>query len=255
MTTAPVAIERARRAALDLHARAGIHDIRALDTDTLARKLGVRVRRGGLHGAAARLVGGPDLAIVRLSSKLDREGERFSFAHEVGHWQLRHASAEVPFDCVAPRSRSDGAHDIESEASTFAAEFLMPAWMLAPLCTVPPTLDRAYAIANDFGVSVVAAAVRMVELSSTPCAAVYSRRGEVLWAVHSSSMPHRIRRGACIRPGAAAVTVAEGAFWVRPHPVPVHAWLPSGSNVDVIEESASLNASAGVISLLAVVPV
>ncbi len=48
------------------------------------------------------------------------------------------------------------------------------------------------AIAETFGTSLVASAVRYVELAPSPCAVVYSEHGRVVWAKRSATFPVRI---------------------------------------------------------------
>lgn len=250
---APLPIRRARQAATALHDKLGLHDIHALDLDALALKLGVRIRRGGLRGASARLVAGPDFALVRLSSSIEHEGaQRFSFAHEVGHWHLQHRSDQLP--CGQEHVGGVVDRGVEAEANAFAAELLMPARRMRSRCEVSPvSLGHARAIADEYRVSLVAAALRFVELTSERCAAVYSTKERVVWAARSETFtPFLDRRGRL-----SATTIA--ADWFRcgrtdegPERVPADAWFEHDGDpdIDIWEDSTPILATASVLSLL-----
>ncbi len=254
MTLSPLPIRRARQAATALHERLDLRDVHGLDIEAMAKRLGVRVRRGGLHGAAARLVGGPSFAIIRLSSRIEHEeAQRFSFAHEVGHWQLRHRSDDVPAPCKPIRIHEHVDRGIEAEANAFAAELLMPARLLRSRCEVSPvSLENVRAIAGDYRVSLVAAAVRFVELTSERCAAVFSRAGKVVWAARSETFVPFIDRGR--RLGAESVAVdwfRHGRLSEGPQPVPADAWFDHDADADaeIWEDACAVPAGRGVLSL------
>src|SRR5262249_9191148 len=156
-----------------------------IDPVETARWLGIKVARGSLTGATARIYRvGQRAARIRVSEAIVQPGRlRFSIAHELGHYVLGHA---VP-------SQFDGAcagnDNHEREADVFATEHLTPEAMVRAHCALSPVdLERARAIAHLFEVSTVAAALRLVELSSEPCAVVYSEGGQVRWTRSSRSL-------------------------------------------------------------------
>lgn len=252
MTLAPLPIRRARKAATAIHDRLRIRDAADIDVEGIAALLGLDVRRGGLPGADARLVGTGDIGIIRLSTKIDHEGaQRFSVAHELGHRQLAHRSAALPSCEPAPLHVERGA---EAEANAFAAELLMPSKLLRRRCEVSPvSLDDARAIAGTYHVSLVAAALRFVELTSERCAVVFSRAGRVVWAARSETFVPFIERGRRLcAAGVAFDWFRDGRISAGPQPVPADAWFEhdSAADVEIVEDAVAVPSTAGVLSLL-----
>lgn len=84
--------------------------------------------------------------------------DRFTIAHELGHYFLHSRQGEVPI--VAYRQ---GSSRIEWEANWFAAALLMPAEEFREACL---ELEVTSAVANRFGVSEDAAEVRRKALNA-----------------------------------------------------------------------------------------
>ena len=127
MRLAPLPVRRARKAATALHDRFHLRDPQDLDVEGIAALLGLHVRVGDLHGAAARLVGAPTGGIIRLSDRIEHAGvRRFSVAHEIGHCQLGHRSTAADAVCASADVHGHVDRGAEPEANAFAAELLMP---------------------------------------------------------------------------------------------------------------------------------
>jgi len=252
VTLAPLPIRRARKAATAIHDRLRIRDAADIDVEGIAALLGLDVRRGGLPGADVGLVGTGDIGIIRLSTNIDHEGaQRFSVAHELGHRQLAHRSTTLPSCEPAPLHVERGA---EAEANAFAAELLMPAMLLRRRCEVSPvSLDHARSIADTYRVSLVAAVLRFVELTSERCAVVFSRAGRVVWAARSETFVPFIERGRRLcAAGVAFAWFRAGRLGEGPRPVPADAWFEhdTDAEVDVIEDAVPVPATSGVLSLV-----
>jgi Zn-dependent peptidase ImmA (M78 family) len=107
----------------------------------------------GLLLRAERLIG--------INGKHPRTRQRFSLAHELGHWFMRHDfpwhEEEITID-NPPDMMSYGKHPIEGEADEFAGELLVPRAMLKAKLT--ETSDPQ-ALADIFAVSTQALWVRL----------------------------------------------------------------------------------------------
>ncbi len=131
---------------------------------------------------------------------IDAPRGRFSLAHELGHFFLDE-HREALRDGAAPSDRSwcvPGAERlVEREADTFAAALLMPSKpVLADAKGRPRGLAGVLAVAERFGVSLTAAAIRYAELEVCPCAVVKWARGEAAWRrVSSQGLFGRTGRG------------------------------------------------------------
>ena len=215
---------RARRLARAMLWECGIDAPSKIDPIILVKRKQIEVAFGRLDGASGRIFRDHDRAFIRVSDQIVQDGRvRFTIAHEVGHFLLRHrlpqgqAGSEnlVPFDTHQER-----------EADIFATEFLMPEEWVAPFCGARISFDGVHDVATTFRTSPVASAVRYAEVSPTSCAVVYSEKAHVKWAKRSRSFPHRIPPKLRIGPGAVAFDY-DGRNALKPSPreVPASAWF------------------------------
>ncbi|MCA9676298.1 MAG: ImmA/IrrE family metallo-endopeptidase [Myxococcales bacterium] len=255
MRLAPLPVRRARKAATALHDRFHLRDPQDLDIEGIAALLGLQVRVGDLHGAAARLVGAPTGGIIRLSDRIEHAGaRRFSVAHEIGHCQLGHRSTAADAVCASADVHGHVDRGAEAEANAFAAELLMPERLVRRRCEVSPvSLEPVRAIADDFGVSLLAAALRFVELTSERCALVFSRAQHIVWAARSQTFHPFIERGRRLDPASIAadwcsdVQLSDGR-----QAVPADAWLDLdvAGDDEIHEDAFRVPGMDGIASLL-----
>jgi hypothetical protein len=190
-------VRKARREANALLRRMRAPAGKALDVEAIANLVRLRVERGELDGAAARLVRVGQHGTIRINARVTDVGsQRFSVAHELGHYVLGHATPEADEPCDGPTVHGYVDRGEECEANAFAAELLMPEPHLRRRCEVSPvSLGPARAIAADFEVSLMAAALRFVELTSERCALVFARDRRVAWASRSETFAPFLERG------------------------------------------------------------
>jgi Zn-dependent peptidase ImmA (M78 family) len=231
-----------------------------IDLLAIAKRLRANVKIAPLDGATARVIRiGPTARIVITNRLNDPGAIRFSIAHELAHVRLDHdfsvdsASGALERICHPLRADHRGS---EREASVHATETLMPEPMVRPLCAVPHvTLEPARAIAKTFTTSLLASAMRLVELSDQRCAIVYSELGRVKWVKPSATFPAWIPRGRRLHPTSAAFEYSQrGRIDPAPHVLFAGAWLPEmridSTNVEIVEHSAVVPELGAVFSLL-----
>ena len=236
-----------------LHQRFGIQRPEHIDVPAIAAALGVRVIEGKLDGAQARLLHGP-VPTIRVSNAVSIEEQRFGMGHELGHYVGEHPPADVDALCErgrVPVPRGYKRHP-EAEANRFAAELLLPSTMLAHrIDSQRPDLDHVRAIAREFRVPLLCAAIRHCELTSERCAVVYSEHGKTMWAVNSATFATRIPRRRLLDPRSVAYDFQlKGALDERPQPIAASAWIPTTEDVELIEQSIMVPGSRGVLTLL-----
>jgi len=151
--------------------------------------LGVRGDRiPGFEGALYPLETGKGWAIV-YNSSVSPGRKRFTVAHEFGHYLMHRTLMPRGFECdEASVTFRDGA-DLEAEADTFAAYLLMPfddCRTQIP-ADAAPTLEALSQIAERYGVSLIAAALRWLEYTERRSMLVIGREGYVLWSKSSAS--------------------------------------------------------------------
>jgi hypothetical protein len=229
-----------------------------IDLEKIAAANGAEIVYEDLEGATASVLRLGDVARIRISTRIDDIGWcRFSTAHEIGHMRLGHEIPEgddaiericKPFD----KSRSPS----EREASVFASEIVMPEHMVKPYCAVPHvTLAPAREIADVFTTSLLASAMRLVELTDESCAVAYSVNGRVRWIKPSATFPDWIPRGRRLDPRSAAFDYHDtGTLEASPQLLTADAWLPreriDSVNVQLVEHSAVIAPLGVVFSML-----
>jgi hypothetical protein len=246
-------VRRARRMAAALLARWGVEREKPVPVEELARARGLRVTDGPLDGALARLVRVGDGGSIRLSDRHAHAGQRrFSLAHELGHFELAH-DHKIDLCEAADLASTDKLRELEANA--FAAELLLPEAALRRRCEVSPvTLDHVIALAEEYGTSPVATAIRFVELTSERAAAVLSQNGRVRWAARSATFWPNIARGQRVLPWSVAHSFfVQGKLACDADMVDATAWI-DGTRLhgpaEIREHALALPQLRAVLSLL-----
>lgn len=105
-----------------------------IDPTTIARYLGIEVRSeyfvGSLSGVLMRRDGN---AVIAVNASDSNKRQRFTIAHEIGHFALNHKGDVFVDHTLLNRRDNRSAAAIDSqeiEANAFAAELLMPSQLV-----------------------------------------------------------------------------------------------------------------------------
>jgi hypothetical protein len=239
-------------ALLDRLGISGVPEVR-----DIAAKLGIGIEERDIEsfdGALVR-VKGSAVGVIALRRSI-REGGRknFTVAHEIGHLILPGHDDSAVCRAEQVESWARGLSAKELEANQFAAELLMPtAVTVKVIGTSEPSFAPCEALAAIFATSLTAAAYKFTEVTSFPCAVVWSSAGEVKWFKGSGEFGAWVR----IRERVDQRTFAHDAFAGtklpnRPEAVPIDAWLDGSFEPDatVHEESRAMPSYNGVLTLL-----
>jgi Zn-dependent peptidase ImmA (M78 family) len=248
-------IREARRVARELVYRLGITSADHIRIEAIAKRYGVRVVETQLDGAQAQLIRTTDEVLIMISDRMtDLRSWRFTIAHELGHFILRHPSMppHALVGSFGARNDREDERDYEAEANAFASELLMPHALLTRWCAVSPVdLEVPWQISREFGVSILAATRRFTELASERCAAVFSAGGYVQWCSASDTFTREIDRGRRIEPESVAWNFFQtGKIDARAQRVPADAWLTTSAGIDIYEHSIASEEHGTVLSLL-----
>ena len=166
----------------------GISEPEEIDIEAIAQYCGATVIYGRLTGSEARIIGVDDRAIITVNRSSSRGRERFSAAHELGHW-LRDAG-EVALLCDPDSAFGDSTSNRETRANEYAADLLLPTAMFTQRAEARAmTLQTAAALAETFTASLTATAIRLVQLGSYPAMVVVSDAEEMRWFRRGSDVP------------------------------------------------------------------
>lgn len=191
----------------------GISAPSELDVEAIACDAGMDVRYESLDGCEATLVGFRNQAIATIRPSGNRGRERFSVAHELGHWNMHRGKS---FRCRVDDQSANLASDAtrEKEADSYAAHLLMPRYLFDPAIRSGakiPTFKHIGDVAQDFEVSVAAAIIRMAEVDSLPViVACYDARG-IRWRAFAPHVPRRWRLVQTLDDDSFAYDIINGA--------------------------------------------
>jgi hypothetical protein len=245
----------------------GLTENRTCDLDRIREEddIDLLVSDVGDPGYTACLVRpGKDLPCgIILAPGQSRGRERFSVAHELGHYYIpTHQSRPMGWcgedDMMA---RADSGRRFEWEANDFAAELLMPRRsFLCDARSKDPGFHEVITLAapDMYDVSITAAALRYVELSREACALICARAGIIEWVAKSEAFFYRIPwRGTALPPGSHAQLVFNGESpQEKPEAQDPYTWLEveQKTTPELFESTLAIPSQDQVLSLLWVIP-
>ena len=167
----------------------GISEPADIDVEAIAQYCGATIVYERLKGCEARIVGNAERAIITVNSESRRGRQRFSAAHELGHWMLDRN--QVGFSCTNTLFRSQwGAVNPERDANEFAADLLLPQTVFGRYAYASPvTLQAVRELARKFDTSLAATAIRLVQRGSFPAMVIYLTQGIRKWFVAGPDVP------------------------------------------------------------------
>lgn len=123
--------------AAELHHTLGIRDrlmdgSRPMDVFAAIETLKIMVLFRPLDGLLGAYVPTPNSAGMLVTTQRDHHVQRFTAAHELGHHVLEHRTVSLDINVgYVGRGEKTGYDQQELEADSFAAEFLLPKWLIA----------------------------------------------------------------------------------------------------------------------------
>jgi len=167
----------------------GICEPEDIDVEAIAQYCNATIVYEPLTGCEARIVGNADRAIITVSSSSRRGRQRFSAAHELGHWM--HDRNRVGFSCTNALFRSQwGGANPERGANQFAADLLLPLTVFGRYAySKPITLHAVRELAYKFDTSLTATAIRLVQHGSFPAMVVYLSDRRRKWFIAGPDVP------------------------------------------------------------------
>jgi len=169
----------------------GVEDPNDIDLDAIAWMRGVRVRYRPLKGCEARIFGDQGRAIVSINSASSDPRNRFSLAHEIGHWELHRG--KVLFCRKEDIGGDKGGSAVEKAANQFAANLLMPHYLFdGHRKGKVLTFGLVDEVAKAFRVSRTAAAIRLIDTAEKPAMLLCYSRVRREWFHRSPQWPEEL---------------------------------------------------------------
>lgn len=165
-----------------------------IDIEAIAEYCQATVIPQKLKGSAARIIGIGDRAFITVDSASHRARQRFSAAHELGHWMLDRGKL-ANFVCSEKNFVSDWTGDNpERRANRYAADLLLPKFMFEPLAKNKEiTFQTVRELCSLFQTSITATAIRLVELGSFPAIIVCNSKQNRRWQIRGADVPYDIQ--------------------------------------------------------------
>lgn len=230
----------------------GIEEPADIKIEAIAKYCQARVVYEPLHGSEARLIGFNDEAIITINETSPRERQRFSVAHELGHWMRDRG--KIAFECASAQFWKEWSDENpEKRANRYAADLLLPRTIFKEQArNLPIIFESVRSLANTFETSLTATAIRLVELGTFPSMVICSERKMRVWFVRGTNVPDIVWPLQKIQPGTVAYALHEGKTGsAKPEDVNASLWIDDGEagNFEVREHSIKVSSTA-VLTLL-----
>lgn len=168
----------------------GITRPEEIDLDAIAWTLGAAVKYRPLDKCEAMIVGSASRAIITVGTTGASERRRFSLAHEIGHWH--HHRGKILF--CGSQEIGNPAHrtlDPEYQADEFASDLVLPNYMFRPRIAKMKrlALSAVREIKEEFGVSLTATLLKLIEANRYPIIAVCHNKSNRRWFRRTDIIP------------------------------------------------------------------
>jgi len=235
-----------------------------IDPFAIAKGEGIEVVAKRVRGASGMFIRVGDNYVIAYATDIDNVGlQRFSVAHELGHYFLPgHGDHVLDANQVhksVAQFRSKEPYEIE--ADQFAVGLLMPTMQFrSALGKMGEGFVAVEELASLCNTSLVATTIRVVTLSPTPMAAVVSGQDEVEYCVMSESFKNLKgltwleKRVPLPKRTATYDFVADPSRILRAERAQdtthLHEWFGTGPDVTLVEEVVGLGRYGKVLTVL-----
>jgi len=220
----------------------GITSPEDLDVEAFAFDARLEVEYQELQGCEATLVGYENRAIatVRPSTVLGRQ--RFSIAHELGHWMMHRGRS---FRCRVddPGDNLASNKDFEKHADEYASHLLMPRPIFQPMVKAigKPGFRQVNDLAETFQSSRTATCIRLAQIDTLPIVVACYGEDGLRWHVRAPDVPKRwFLRGVLDDDSFAYELATSSGGEMKQGKQPAEVWFENSdaSNFEVMEHCA-----------------
>jgi hypothetical protein len=165
-----------------LHAL-GVSAPQEIDLEAIAWDQGAIVNYRPLESCEARIIGSARKAVISVNCRSPLKRQRFSLAHELGHWHYDRGQA-LFCDKADIANHGSAVFNPEKRADSFASDLILPDFLLAPRLRKirKLTLAAARDVSEEFCASLTATLLKMTHSNSFPMAiACYDKSKRRRW--------------------------------------------------------------------------
>jgi len=206
----------------------GVKSPKEIDLEAIAATQGAFVKYKPLDQSEAMIVGNSKNAIITVNCRCRHQRQRFSIAHELGHWHYDRGRTLIcsPLDVGNPNLR---VFNPERHADEYASDLLLPSFLLRPILKEMRTLTLAGVrrIADEFDVSLTAALLKALREDMFPAIVVRHGRDAKSWIWSSKLVPEwwRVRQELDKETFAYAMLYEDASEERFPRSIPAKAWF------------------------------
>lgn len=227
-----------------------------VDVFKIAERCGVHVGEAELGSFSGLLLQIDGVNGVLLRAGDSRRRKRFTLAHEIGHFCIpTHRRHTLPCTTTEQGDRV-GRSSTEREADEFAVELLMPRQQVSALASTGAIdVAKSEGLAETFDTSLLAASLRLVDVTSEMAGVVFYDEGVVRW-IHRAGLPYGLPPiGTAPPAGSVALDVHHGHEGDRSATkVDPMVWLADGRNVnedyELLESSIAMREGRSILTIL-----
>ena len=168
----------------------GIERPEQIDLETIAWTSGAVVKYRALDQCEAMIVGAERRAIITVNSNALPVRQRFSLAHEIGHWH-HHRGRILVCGTADIGNPLHSALDPENQADQFASDLILPGYMFRPrIMTMKRlALSSAREIADEFNASLTATLLKLADADHFPMVMVCHDKQRRRWFRRAPMVP------------------------------------------------------------------
>lgn len=168
----------------------GVLRAQDIDLEAIAWHLGAVVKYRHMDSADGTIIGSLTRAVIAINSSTIPTRQRFSLAHELGHWHFHRGKVLFcgPADIG---SFAGGPLDPERQADAFASDLILPSYLVRPKISKfkKVSLHSARELAEEFHASLTATLLKILNDNRFPILLVCHSKDRRRWFRRANMVP------------------------------------------------------------------
>lgn len=167
----------------------GIVDPKEIDLDAIACHMNAHVKYRPLDGCEARIIGLKNAAIISINEDSYPKRQRFSLAHEIGHWH-HHRGQSLMCNSEDIGNYNNSPTNPERVADKFASDLILPNYLFTAAVKSYAKLNFKMVgeLGELFNASKTAVAIKIIESRLFPAILVCHNQNGRKWFARSVSV-------------------------------------------------------------------